>query len=211
MTDVTTNAHEKYLQRRGRIMAIGLILVVSLPMILAYVLYQTGFGVPEGSTNKGDLLSPAQAFSGWHPETQKGAAWNVEDDKQKRWRLIVPVDRECTGYCEQNLYLTRQVHIRLAKEAYRVERVVLLMDGALSSDRTEWLDQEHPGVQVLRPDTVAMMASLAETNLPGDPLETGRYFVMDQDGFVMMGYTPEHTGGELLDDIKRLLRYSYEN
>lgn len=215
MTEVTNTEadklKEKQMQRRGRIIAAALILSVSLPMLLAYILYHTGVGVPEGTISEGELLSPPQSFSSWSPVTVEGRSWSVSNEPRKRWRLIIPADRACTGYCEENLYLTRQVHIRLASEAYRVERIVLPLDGHFSGEKVTWLEQEHPGVRVLAPDMEAMMVSLAQTNVPDDPLQAGRYYLMDQEGYVMMAYGPEHSGGQLLEDIKRLLRYSYDN
>lgn len=201
---------ERRLQRRGRIIAGSLVALVSLPMLLAYILYHTGIGIPQGSVNEGDLLSPPQAFADWQPTRLNGESWSVDDQARKRWRWIIPVDRDCSGRCEDNLYLTRQVHVRLASEAYRAERIVLAVDGGLSEQRLAWLEEEHPGVEILRPDAAAMMNSLAQTNLSESPRSSGRYYLMDQEGFVMMSYSPDHSGGQLLDDIKRLLRYTYE-
>lgn len=209
MTEIQNDTNDRKMQRRGRIIATSLILLVSLPMLIAYVLYHTGVGIPQGSTNEGDLLAPPQLFADWEPVQLNGRGWAVSDQPRSRWRWIIPIDSDCTGHCEDNLYLTRQVHVRLASEAYRAERIVLPLDGPLSESRKQWLEEEHPGVIVLRPNVGAMMSSLAETNQPESPLEPGRYYLMDQEGFVMMSYGPEHSGSQLLDDIKRLLRYTY--
>lgn len=201
---------QRQLQRRGRIIAASLMAVVALPMVLAYVLYHTGVGIPDGQVNKGDLLDPPQRFSDWEPRTLDGEPWQP-DSEHKRWRIIVPITSDCSGYCEENLYLTRQVHVRLAEKAYRVKRLIMPMDGALDEEMQTFLKEEHPGTEWVRPERAAMMASLKQTNFPGAPLETGRYYLMDQEGFVMMSYTPEHSGKELLKDLKRLLRYSYDD
>lgn len=205
-----TDEREQQLQRRGRIIATALMVVVALPMLVAYVLYHTGIGIPEGQINKGELLDPPQRFSDWAPRTLEGEPWEPNPE-QKRWRIIVPITSDCSGYCEENLYLTRQVHVRLAEKAYRVKRLIMPMDGPLTEEMQTFLKQEHPGTEWVRPERVAMMASLKQTNQPEAPLESGRYYLMDQEGFVMMSYTPEHSGNELLKDLKRLLRYSYED
>ncbi len=210
MNDHTQTDAERQFQRRGRITAIALMTVVGLPMLIAYVLFQTGVGIPKGQVNQGELVDPPQRFSEWQPETLDSEAW-ASNPEQKHWRFVIPIDAECTGYCRDNLYLTRQVHVRLGDKAHRVKRVILPVDGAPSEDTLDYLEAEHPGTEVVQPDQPAMMASLAQTNVPGDPLEAGRYFLMDQEGFVMMAYEPEHTGNQLLKDIKRLLRYSYED
>ncbi len=210
MNDHTQTDEERRFQRRGRITAIALMSIVAGPMLVAYILFQTGVGIPDSQVNQGQLLDPPQHFSDWQPETLDGEPWK-SDPEQKRWRFVVPVDARCTGHCQANMYLTRQVHVRLADKAYRVKRVILPVNGAPSEDFLDYLQEEHPGTEIVQPDQSAMMASLEKTNLSGDPVTEGRYFLMDQEGFVMMAYGPDHTGNQLLKDIKRLLRYSYED
>lgn len=205
-----TDEREQQLQRRGRIIATALMAVVALPMLIAYALYHTGVGIPDGQINKGDLIDPPQRFSAWEPRTLNGEPWQAEPE-QKRWRLIVPIASDCSGHCEENLYLTRQVHVRLADKAYRVKRLIMPMGGPMEESVRSFLQEEHPGTEWVRPDRAAIMASLKQTNQPEPPLDRGRYYLMDQEGFVMMSYTPEHSGSELLKDLKRLLRYSYDD
>lgn len=210
MNDHTQTDAERRFQRRGRITAIALMGIVAGPMLVAYILFQTGIGIPDSQVNQGQLLDPPQHFSDWQPKSLDGEAW-TSDPEQKRWRFVVPIDAGCTGQCKANLYLTRQVHVRLADKAYRVKRVILPVNGMPSEDLLDALREEHPGTEIVHPDQSAMMTSLEKTNLPGDPVAEGRYFLMDQEGFVMMAYGPDHTGNQLLKDIKRLLRYSYED
>ncbi len=210
MNDQPQTDAERQFQRRGRITAIALMSIVALPMLIAYVLYQTGVGIPDGQVNQGTLLDPPQRFTEWQPETLTGESWALNPE-QKRWRFVVPIDAQCTGHCRDNLYLTRQVHVRLADKAYRVKRVILPVGGTPSDEFLEYLHEEHPGTEIVQPEQADMMASLAQTNMPGDPVAQGRYFLMDQEGFIMMAYGPDNTGKQLLKDIKRLLRYSYED
>lgn len=210
MTDKTEmSADDKAAQRRGRILGASVMLVVLLPMLIAYGVYFTGFGMPAGTINKGDLLSPPVPISDWQLRNQSGEAWVLEDQPTK-WRLLIPGGANCDQACKDNLYLTRQVHIRLGEKGLRVERFYLLTDESLSGSLSEHLEQEHTTAKVLHVNGEAMRASLGATNLPGNPLEEGRYFLMDQEGFVMMGYDADQSGNDLLKDIKRMLRYSYE-
>lgn len=195
--------------RRGRLTAAALMLTVALPMLLAYLLYTTGVGLPNTTVNEGELLSPPQVFADWTPRELDGDAWE-RPAGPKRWRLLVPIDGDCSGHCRDNLYLTRQVHLRLAQKAYRIKRL-LLVEGPMSANTANYLEVEHPGVELLRVDAGAMSQSLTEAGRPSDAQVQGEYYLMDQDGFVMMAYNPGHTGEQLLKDIKRLLRYSYED
>lgn len=203
-------AEDKAAQRRGRILGACIMLVVLLPMVIAYGVYFTGIGMPTGTINKGDLLTPPVPISDWQLTTLEAEPWII-DQQPSKWRLLIPGAASCDQACKDNLYLTRQVHIRLGEKGLRVERFYLLTDENLSQSLSEYLDQEHSTVKVLQVDEQAMRASLADTNLAGNPIEEGRYFLMDQEGFVMMGYDAEQSGNDLLKDIKRMLRYSYED
>lgn len=195
--------------KRGRLTAAALMLTVALPMLLAYLLYATGLGLPDTTVNQGELLSPPQGFADWAPRHLGGDSWE-RPAEPKRWRLLVPISGDCRGHCRDNLYLTRQVHLRLAQKAYRVKRLILV-EGPLDAETADYIEAEHPGVELLRVDSAAMAQSLSEAGRPDKAHTDGEYYLMDQDGFVMMAYNPGHTGEQLLKDIKRLLRYSYEN
>lgn len=205
----SSSPNDRAQQRRGRIIGATVMLVVLLPMVIAYVLFFTGTGIPSNTVNKGDLLTPPLPIDQWQPRTLDGEPWKLEDQSTK-WRLLIPGGDDCDAACQDNLYITRQVHIRLGEKALRVERLYLLEEEALNTTTARHFADEHPQLKLLRVDADAMRAALAETNLPEDPSAQNRYFLMDQQGFVMMGYTPQHTGNELLKDIKRMLRYSYE-
>lgn len=196
-------------QRRGRIMSFVIMMVVFLPMIIAYGIYVTGVGMPNGTVNKGDLITPAQPISTLELRQQDGSLWSI-DHQKKKWRWLIPGNSQCDDTCQNNLYLTRQIHIRLAEKASRVERIYLLLDDELSAETQAWLTTEHPHVPVLKTSPAQLQALLSAGALAENALAEGRYLLMDQEGFVMMSYTPAHTGQQLLTDIKRLLKYSYE-
>lgn len=202
---------EKHQQRRGRIQGAAVMLVVLLPMVIAYVVFYTGIGMPTRTINKGDLVSPPQLIRELPLQADGGLAWDLHG-QPKKWRLLIPGYRECNEQCKKNLYLTRQVHIRLAEKSARVERLYLLLDDqqSLTQVTRDFLTTEHPHVPVVQLAEQDFKSMLARTDLPANALAEGRYFLMDQEGFIMMSYTPQHDGKELLDDIKRMLKYSYE-
>lgn len=203
------NTLELRAQRRGRLTAAAIMLVIFLPMAIAYGVFYTGIGMPANTVNKGDLLTPAQAAGEFDLRDFDGAVWDPGEHKRK-WRWLIPGDAQCTGYCRENLYLTRQVHIRLGEKAARVERIYLLLDEQMDATTRDFLATEHPYLQVIKADPERLQAAATAAGVSGNPVADGRYFLMDQNGFVMMSYTPTHTGQQLLDDIKRMLKYSYE-
>lgn len=209
-TDTVTE-QEKYQQRRGRIQGVIIMLVVLLPMIIAYIIFYTGLGMPAGTINNGDLLSPPQLITDLPLQTMENTDWDF-DAQPKKWRLLIPGYRECAEQCKKNLYLTRQVHIRLAEKSARVERLYLLLNNQnqITQSTADFLATEHPYVPVVKVAEQDFKSLLARTDIPANALVEGRYFLMDQEGFIMMSYTPQHEGKELLEDIKRMLKYSYE-
>jgi hypothetical protein len=209
MTSNTDLAREKQLQRRGRIMGAAIMAVIFFPMAVAYTIYHTGIGMPGSTINRGDLLDPPQAFQSLQPHQLDGSPWLLDEHKRK-WRWLIPGGAECNTQCQQNLYLSRQVHIRLAEKSYRVERFYLLLDDTITENTLRFLHDEHPHVTVVKLNKDTLEAALAAAGQP-EALEQHRYFLMDQEGFVMMSYSPAHTGQQLLDDIKRLLKFSYED
>jgi hypothetical protein len=195
-------------KKRGQLQALLLMLVVALPMIAAYTIYHTGWGMPEGTVNKGTLLAPPLALSELAPHEQ-GERWDLTQEP-KRWRYVIPGNAKCDKTCMDNLYLTRQVHIRLNEKAERVERIYLLLDDALSPELAAHIKAQHPLLRVMTVNRADFTQALQSSNFSDDPVAAGRYFLMDQEGFLMLTYTPEHTGGELLKDVKKMLKTSYE-
>lgn len=198
--------------RRGRLMAVAMMLVLALPLVAALVVYRTGIGMPTGTANEGDLLTPPQPVGQLAMiELDSAMPWDVESERA-RWRLLVPALGGCDEQCKDNLYLTRQVHVRLARDAYRMERFILVgQDEPVDTEFAEFLQREHPGLRIMRVNETRFSALLAATNLAtvqsGDE---GRYYLMDQRGLLMMAYHRAHTGNQLLADIKRMLKVTYE-
>lgn len=195
-------------KRRGQIAAILIMSIVLLPMTAAYIIYHTGFGMPKGTANKGVLMTPPVALPELALRSLEGELWDINAN-EKKWRYIIPGFSTCDATCEENLYLTRQVHIRLGNKAGRVERIYLLLDNNLAPEFREQIKAEHPRLKILQADSQAWKALVANTNVAGDT--KGRYFLTDQKGFMMMAYNKDHDGAALLKDIKKMLKTTYEN
>lgn len=182
--------------------------VTFLPMALAYVVYQTGLGVPRDTVNQGTLLIPPSHISELplSPEDQQTFS------EEKRWRIFIPVADQCNKACEDKLFITRQVHIRLGEKSRRVQRYAISLGGVKSESYIDNLRAQHPKLLSLSISPTAWSAWLAKTNLGQQASTVEDYFLLvDQQGYAMMYYTPSHTGSHLLKDIKRLLKYSYED
>ena len=182
--------------------------IVLVPMIAAYVMFKTGWGMPAETINKGILLVPPQPVIELNLAENDKTLRRLYPAEKKQWRIIVPVTANCEAACQQNLFITRQAHIRLAEKAYRVERILLALEN-ISEQRKEKILVEHPNVLWLDSSRTALTNWLADTNLAATQLDK-YYFLIDQDGFAMMAYNTEHSGQNLLDDLKKVLKYTYE-
>lgn len=184
---------------------IAILLVTIVPLIGAYVVYYTGFGMPDDAVNEGELITPAPNFEA----LRAYAAGDLPAfDSNRKWRLLVPVPEDCAEQCQQNLYVTRQVHIRLAEKAERVERYAVNLAGSQGAEWLEGIKPEHPRLKIFEVPRERWNAWLEGTNVPSDAGAQHYYLLVDQLGFAMMFYTTDQHGNQLLKDIKRILRYS---
>lgn len=187
-----------------------LILIVAtivVPIIAAYVAYYTGTGVSEETVNKGVLLEPAVKVS---KLTAVSDSDELPDLSDRKWRMLVPVAGPCGEGCQENLYTTRQVHIRLGDKSTRVERWAVNLAGEQGEAFLSDIHDDHPFLEHFSVTRETWRNWLAHTNAPANLEQTPYYLLVDQEGFAMMYYTVDHHGNDLLDDIKRVLRYTPE-
>lgn len=195
------------IKKRNKFFGLLIIGAIVVPMLFAYIIFKTGFGFPSGTTNKGELLLPPQLVQDLALQEADNFLNHYYSSEKKRWRMLVPIAQDCDEKCKSYLYLTRQVHIRLAEKAYRVERILLLLSD-VPEPEIETLKQEHPGTLLLTSTPEKLQSWLAEVKLASKPEDY--FYLVDQEGFAMMHYNTEHSGQDLLDDIKKLLKFTYD-
>ncbi|MFT7387395.1 MAG: cytochrome oxidase Cu insertion factor (SCO1/SenC/PrrC family) [Candidatus Endobugula sp.] len=214
--------------KRNRFFGLVIIAIVTSPMLIAYIMYQTGWGVSANTTNKGELINPSLPIKSLLmtseirkidgadidgksensiEEEGQGLGRELSEEWQKKWRLLVPVSQHCGTVCQKNLYTTRQVHIRLAEKAYRVERIILSLD-TLSDELEQQLKEKHPNTRRVDTSAASLADWLAAANMATSA--DNYYYLVDQEGSAMMRYDVSHTGQDLLDDIKKLLKFTYD-
>ena len=170
-------------------------LMPTIAMSLAWLMYFTGIWVPDGRTNKGKLLLPPVQFADLHLQE------NAINDTEGLWRVVVFGSTHCQEeQCIDSLYKTRQVHIALGKESERVTRFYIAPEKPLP---TPELETEHPGIQWLKADKSHVQKALGIKNWPQNQI-----FIIDPLGNLIMGYQADQPGGDLLKDLKKLLKAS---
>lgn len=159
-----------------------------------------------GTSNHGRLLSPVAPMTGLGLVATSGAEVDWRS-LERRWRVVIAAPMPCAEDCREALYLTRQVHVRLARNADRVERVLLAVGAELDAPTAALIEREHPHLRVLlvAPERFAAWPGARQVGWTGDE---PRVLVVDARGAAMLSFTPAHSGAELLEDVNHLLKYS---
>ena len=210
----TANTGMTLAQRRSN--QIKLLILWLIPVLLmatagiTYYLVQAG-KLELGSKNNGVLVRPLLQMTELFKEGAPGSIEGVEREAasllQGKWTMIVRTKADCDQRCRDALYLSRQLHVRLNKDAYRVRRVYMYeSESQLNAEFKAFLDQEHPLIATL-PITSAIGDQLASktTSTAGEPAS---FFLVDPQGWLMMYYLAHHDGNAVLADLKHLLKLS---
>lgn len=168
------------------------------PLIIAWIWFFHFEDVRPATVNKGDLVAPVVPLADvrlYERGKTESTTPFVED-----WSVVLLAPATCSETCERALYLTRQVWIRLNKDADRVQRIFLAGPGV------GYPANEHPDLRVFDLDENA----LARFDDPSRPELAGaaRLYLVDPQGNLMMSYPMDFTPEMLNDDLKRLLKYS---
>ncbi len=161
-----------------------------------------------GTTNHGTFLVPVRDLAELPLRDGSGAAVNWREGKPK-WRLLIPAGTDCLAECDEVLYSTRQVHVRLGKYSQRLERVLIATQGPLDPDLSARLETEHAFVKVWFADGESFANWLRGTNA-GWRQGQGLALLVDPAGVAMMVYDVRHLGNDMLEDINHLMKYSPE-
>lgn len=190
--------------RKGRRTAFLLFALGFGPMILASIMFYTGWLNPVGHTNHGTLITPAMSVAALNLETPSGqplAKRFTAGQAEPQWLMVVAAGA-CDSRCEELLYLARQANIALGKNANRVSRAAVLSD--ITGDLAARWSTEYPLMERLAPAPGTAPAWPVGINPEKEP----RIMLIDPFGNVMMHYGPENSGKDMLKDLKHLLKLS---
>ncbi len=181
---------------RGRLQLVLIALVFFAPLILAVWMYFGGSGLrPEGRTNHGVLLEPVVNLGELLPDSA------INPHNEGHWLLLYANDGVCAEACELALYTLRQSRLMLGKEMDRLRRVFL--HGVSVPDKV-LPDDQHAGLITLEDSA---LSALLDNKKPAE-LAVGGYFLVDPLGNLVMYFRPGIDPGDMVGDIKRLLKHS---
>jgi hypothetical protein len=202
MSGAPRSAHD----RRQRRVLIGLALLFFAPLGASFYLYYSGSSWhPSARVNAGELIQPPRAL----PAVALPLAGGGETAPQflhGKWTFLQVQRGNCAADCLKDLYDTRQVRLALDRDLPRVQRV-LIGDSACC---------DLKALHAAHPDLIAVSAGAAAEPLlallPGtagaDGRDSGRIYLIDPLGNLLMFYAADAKPRGMLEDLKRLLRLS---
>lgn len=186
--------------KTGRVKFLLIVAIAVVPIVVAYTMYfYLRDWAPAETTNEGELILPPL-------QIDDIMGTSTDQVPLGKWALLVPTGVDCNDSCRQLLYLSRQVHTGLAKDATRVNRFLLVGGNDVSAATEAMIRSEYPGVRVRYVDEQRLRAALGA--VVDKPLAGTYLFLMDPNGNIMMYYSTELAGKPMLKDLKHLLRIS---
>jgi cytochrome oxidase Cu insertion factor (SCO1/SenC/PrrC family) len=158
-----------------------------------------------GTANRGKLLSPPVSLEDLQLVDASGQAYTEYQLQPPLWRILVPGETGCDAPCRQLLHYTRQIHTAMGKYKVRIERVFLGLDMNGSEALAAELGAEYPAMKLLYTSASTFQLTVTPAyggaNLPD-------YYVVDPNGWIMLAYTADADGKDLMADLKFLLKNS---
>lgn len=195
---------------RSRSTLILLFAIFLLPLVIAWLLNFGDQGWhPAETGNHGALVEPPRPLAGIALQTPDGNGIS-DQDLHGKWTLVYILAGDCTEICRKNLYKIRQVRLALGEDMGRVQRLMIVVDDAAAGYSDE-LREAYPGLIIGRTPAAETGGFLEQFQLRGDerPGESGRVYLVDPLGNLMMSYEADADPGGMVKDLERLLRISY--
>ncbi|MFM8845330.1 MAG: SCO family protein [Gammaproteobacteria bacterium] len=200
---MTMAANDKPTQAQGRGALIGLAALFFIPLLGAFWLYYAGGWRPAGSTNHGELITPARPLPVAAFSLTDGSAASA-DLLRGKWTLVYIGDGRCDEPCRKALWTMRQTRLLLAEDMDRVQRVFVAENNCCAR---AFLAKEHPGLAAITPADDSARAWLAE--FPQTTSAKEFIFVVDPLGNLMMRFDVTQNPKGLLQDLEKLLKLSH--
>jgi cytochrome oxidase Cu insertion factor (SCO1/SenC/PrrC family) len=195
--------------RSQRIKLLVILGIFALPVIVASLWHANSDNWrPADTTNYGELIIPARPLAAFSMPSLDGDAI-TETYLLGRWTLVFIGSAECDALCQTSLYNIRQLRLALNEKMDRVQRLWLLAEAG-SNQPLPALLNEHSGLKVAQPDAATLASLLAQFKSEDASVSvTGRLYLVDPQGNLMMRYPADANPKGILKDIQRLLKTSW--
>lgn len=158
-----------------------------------------------GTANRGTLLSPPLPLQELELRDHKQVLFRFRQDSEAKWRLLLPAQSLCKKDCEQLIHYLGQIHIAMGKYTNRIERIYLGTEHKQMVALQAQLGEKHPQLKFLY-TRGANFTSLLESS--GLATNAPVYYLVDPQGWVMMSYSQDANGKDVMADLNFLLKNS---
>ena len=184
----------------GRLRLLLILLICAAPVIASYVTYY--WLRPQGTRVFGELIEPQRPLPAITATDLKGQAVDLTQ-LRGQWLFVAVSQGPCDLDCENLLYVQRQLHKALGKEADKLDRIWLISTRAPAKAQ---LVDALQGATVLRVDDAQLTQWLVPAQ--GRHLSDHLYLV-DPMGNWMMRFPPHPDAAavaKIKRDLERLMR-----
>ena len=196
-----------------------LLLISLVPIVAATLYFRASLESGMATSSQGTLIQPVLNLPqrALHREDGEPAYLSFEemtagvspaDYTPRPWQLLFLTPAECGQVCLDRVYLLRQIHLRLARTADRVQRAVVVVDAAgtsLPQSTLATLREQQPDLQILQADPVTVLPHLRPSANGRDPVGENFIYVADPVGNIMLYFTPENSAEDIYKDVGKLL------
>lgn len=177
------------------------------PLLLAFAIYYGSNWRPAGTTNKGDLITPAIPLL----QVPLNKADGTQTDAtflRNTWTLVFVGAGECDVVCRSALIDMRNARLLLGKDAARIARAFLYSGASCDANH---FAAEQQGLVVASLDGTAGQAllKLFPARNGVNAMDSHRTYIVDPLGNLMMSYAPGTDPREIYQDLKKLLNLSH--
>ena len=191
-------------RRGGRAELLLLLLVFAAPILGAWIIYTyTDIG-KEDNNSYGELIEPP--FKAQDAPLLSMTDGVIAGSLQGKWSLIYVLPDNCDEDCKKNIDMLQRLKSSLAKNSGRLQLVVIKnggLDGLRHSELSELVNWDNVYVSPLER---MFNSSGGQDRLLN--LQDSEFLLADPRGNLVMRYKKGSEGAGILNDIKRLLRYS---
>jgi hypothetical protein len=189
----------------SRRMLILLAALFLIPLAVSFYLYYASGWRPGGQVNHGELITPPRALPAVSLATPSGEN-TASEFLHDKWSLLYIGAGACDQHCRAALYTIRQVRLALGDKMERVQRVFLYTGGCCEQP---FFGVEHAGLIAASVDSASGAELLHEFPDERATSTTGRIYLVDPLGNLMMQYPPQALAKGMIEDLKRLLKLSH--
>jgi hypothetical protein len=204
MNDASTPGQQRPANRKPFFVVLGLF---AAPLLLAFAVYYGTGWRPTGTTNKGDLITPAVPLPTVTLTTADGTPTDAKF-LRNTWTLVLVSTGACDESCRKALTAMRDARLLLGKDINRVSRAFLYSGSCCDP---AYFATEQQGLISASIDDEAgkILLKLFPEQDGVLPIATRRTYIVDPLGNLMMSYEPGTDPRSIYQDLKKLLNLSH--